>query len=118
MSIKKGILNIPTKTGYEITEGDLWSGITLSPKDESQNAIDLSSYAIRMQIKSRNNDILIDISNGNGIVVTATSVTISPFKAPRNGNHKYDIQFTPQGSVDGKTWIKGVFKVEKQTTIA
>jgi hypothetical protein len=102
--------------------GDTFNGLRITATrtiSGNTSPIDLTNVAIKMDIKSLNVDTpLLSLTIGEGITLTDALngiFTIDRFVVPKVGVHNYDIQFTYQ-SGDIKTYVKGIFPVENDTT--
>lgn len=111
-------VNLDTSTRVDITcrKGDTFS-IKLTFTDSDGNAIDLTSYIWKMDVKetdTSSGDIIADSSftysgNSSGVLtVTATAATMA---AVTSGLYVYDLQSTNAGDV--RTWIHGLFKINE-----
>ena len=105
---------------YDITcnkAGDTWKGLTFT-YDRDGVFQDLTNYAIKMQVKTSGNEILLDLSIGFGITLTDAVngvFTIDPILTPNAaGTNYYDIEFTNAGIVS--TYVKGKFTIESDIT--
>ncbi len=101
-----------------VKAGDTWNGYTIS-YSLNGSPVDITNHAIRLQVKSIANEVLIDLAIGSGITITdpANGVfRIDPLIAPENcGQNRYDLQFTDAGGVV-KTYLKGKFTIEEDVT--
>jgi hypothetical protein len=111
-------INLDTSTRVDVTcrKGDTFS-LKLVFTDSSGDAIDVSSYTWKMDVKetdTSSSDIIADSSfnytgdSSGNLTITATS---SVMAAVTSGIYVYDLQSTNSGEV--KTWIYGVFKINE-----
>jgi hypothetical protein len=99
-------------------KGDTLNSMTFTMLD-GVTPINLTGYAIRMQIRNSVNSIAVKtISIGSGIVVSSPAsgvFVVSAFVCDFEvGLYVYDIEFTVGGVV--KTYIKGELNITKAVT--
>ena len=92
-----------THDGLSITVSSVAGGVT--------SAVDLTSVAIAMQVRDRDDPtiLILDLAVGTGITKTnspAGVFSIDPFTVPVAGSYVYDIEFTYAGGAV-KTYMGG-----------
>lgn len=114
-------INLDTSTRVDITcrRGDTFS-LEFTFTDDDGDAIDLSSYTWKMDVKetdTSSSDVIADDSftySGNNegkLTVAATAATMA---AVSGGLYVYDLQSTSSGTV--KTWVYGIFKINEDVS--
>lgn len=112
---------------YDITglyRNDFYAGFQVTITEtvsEVTSPIDLTGYALRLQIKKCVDDdtSILDLQVGSGITLTDPVngiATIDGFVVPNvYGTYVYDLQFTNTGNVT-VTYLKGTVSIEKDVT--
>jgi hypothetical protein len=114
-------INLDTSTRVDITcrKGDTFK-LELTFTDDDGNAIDISGYSWKMDVKetdTSSGDIIADDSfvytgtSAGKLTVTATAAIMA---AVFGGLYVYDLQSTNGGEV--KTWVYGIFKVNEDVS--
>ena len=112
------IINLDNAKRVDITcrKGDTFK-IELTFTDDDGDAIDLSSYSWKMDVKetaTSSGDIIGDSSftytgtDEGKLTITATAATMA---SATSGVHVYDLQSDNGGTI--KTWIFGIFKINE-----
>jgi hypothetical protein len=115
------LINLDTSTRVDITcrKGDTFK-LELTFTDDDGDAIDLTSYSWKMDVKetdTSSSDVIADDSftysgNSDGkLTITATAATMGGVSG---GIYVYDLQSTNSGTV--KTWVYGIFKVNEDVS--
>lgn len=114
-------INLDTSTRVDITcrKGDTFK-LEFTFTDDNGDAIDISSYAWKMDVKetdTSSGDIIADdaftytgTSQGKLTIVTGSNV----MSGVSGGLYVYDLQSTNSGEV--KTWVYGIFKVNEDVS--
>ena len=111
-------INLDNSTRVDITcrRGDTFT-LEFTFTDDAGDAIDLSSYTWKMDVKetdTSSGDIIADDSftySGNNSGELTVSATATVMAAVSGGTYVYDLQSTNGGVV--KTWVYGIFKVNE-----
>lgn len=114
-------INLDNSTRVDITcrKGDTFS-LELTFTDDNGDAIDLTSYTWKMDVKetdTSSGDIIADNSftytgtSAGKLTVAATAATMAGISG---GLYVYDLQSTNSGVV--KTWVYGIFKINEDVS--
>jgi ligand-binding sensor domain-containing protein len=114
-------INLDTATRVDITcrKGDTFK-LEFTFTDDNGDAIDLTSYAWKMDVKETDTssaDIIADSdftytgTDQGKLTVDATAATMA---AVAGGLYVYDLQSTSAGTV--KTWVYGLFKINEDVS--
>jgi len=114
-------INLDNSTRVDITcrKGDTFK-LELTFTDDTNTAIDLSSYTWKMDVKetdTSSSDVISDTDfdytgTSQGVLtITASSTVMSGIDG---GIYVYDLQSTNMGTVS--TWVYGVFKVNEDVS--
>ena len=114
-------INLDNATRVDITcrRGDTFK-IEFTFTDDDGDAIDLTSYSWKMDVKetdTSSGDIIADSSftySGNSDGKLTVSATAATMAAVSGGLYVFDLQSTNSGTV--KTWIYGLFKVNEDVS--
>jgi hypothetical protein len=113
-------LDISSRLDITCRKNDTFS-LDLDIKDPSGNALDLTSYTFKMEVRTSTDDEgspviasanISDTADDSGnlnLTITAANMNVSA------GTYVYDLQATLSGVVT--TWLYGTFKVNEDVTI-
>lgn len=120
MATTNSSVNLDLSKRLDITcrKGDTFF-LTLNITDENGAAIDLTSYSFEMEVRDVSDSVIVSNSDvtfdKNAESTTGRlDITISSSVINFSGTYIYDLESTLSGNV--KTWMHGVFKVNKDTT--
>lgn len=107
---------LPVSLNFSMWKGDTFKK-TLTFTDVSGNALNLSTATIKMQIRKKAGEpVLQTLSINNGIVVSGTNnVVFNKVIDIEGGTYRYDIEVTFQSGVV-RTYVSGQFKVMDDIT--
>jgi hypothetical protein len=111
-------INLDNSTRVDITcrKGDTFR-LEFTFTDENNQAIDISSYTWKMDVKetdTSSSDIISDADfnyTGTSLGVLTITATSSVMSGIEGGIYVYDLQSTNSGTVS--TWVYGIFKVNE-----
>lgn len=102
---------LPVSVNFSMWKGDTFKK-TLTFTDATGNALDLSTAAIKMQIRKKAGEpVLMSLSINDGIVVSGQNNVVFNKKIDiEGGTYRYDIEVTYASGVV-RTYVSGQFKV-------
>ena len=112
-------LDISSRLDITCRKNDTFS-LDLDIKDASGNALDLTSYTFKMEVRTSTDDVgspiissanIIDTKDSSGNLNLAIEATYMEVPA---GTYVYDLQARLSGVVT--TWLYGTFKVNEDVT--
>lgn len=106
---------LPGELNITIYKGDTFSKVfTLT--DNEGNPVDLTECSVAMQVRKKpGGEVLVNLSEGNGLTVVDNTVTASFNVEIPKGGYRWDMQFTYNGDIV-RTYINGDFFVEDDIT--
>ena len=114
-------INLDNSTRVDITcrRGDTFT-LEFTFSDDAGDALDLTSYDCKMDVKETDTSVADIISednftySGNAQGVLTISATATIMAAVEGGLYVYDLQSNSSGSI--KTWVYGIFKINEDVS--
>lgn len=103
-------------------KGDTWDGERVVWKDSAGAAVDLTGYAVKMQLRSAADaTVIAELTGGDGLTVTPLDgkieINASPAKmidTVEGAVYKYDLQVSIGGNV--RTLLRGEVWIDEEIT--